>query len=97
MHRSSADSQQLGLTAHTQRVVSVNHLLALSNPYISIFNFKKLINLGCFFIQDLRFTGQFCKPQTWKIRKIFNVQRQQLVAVLYGLCGNPQIVITRSR
>ena len=51
MHRSSADSQQLGLTAHTQRVVSVNHLLALSNPYISIFNFKKLINLGCFFIQ----------------------------------------------
>ena len=47
IHRSSADSQQLGLAANTQRVVSVNHLLALSNPALVSALFKKSNSSAC--------------------------------------------------
>ena len=41
IHRFSTDSQQLRLTPHTQRVISVNHLLALSNLALVSALFKK--------------------------------------------------------
>jgi len=41
VHRASADAQEFGLFAHWQRIGSINHHLALSNPALVSARSKK--------------------------------------------------------